>query len=447
MYERIPEEDAAMLRKARAGSLRLNKQQQKTLLARFRAGDQDAGDMLAQSVRFWVKSIVTRQAHGHGWADQEDERESAINLAITEAIQFFDPDKGQLTTFAYWRARAVCSRYLSFTRTVRVPASASETEATAGYAKKARHCLALDAPMRGLDKDQTMGECLPDKPFSSAELLDEQLERLQLRWALARMQPNWQRVLAGRFFDGDTLEDVAKTLDPPVTRERVRQIERLALKKLAELIKLAPTKEAELVDSEGRPLQLDGQLGDGRHVCDDQDVTPTVVYVKQQPAEEPVIATPAPMPSIRTILRRISVDDIDRELALMEEQVISSPHYHTDRKRLLALRAVLAPPPATLRPVEPKFVRGRGRLPEMFPRVGSAAETLHKALRDEGKATVTGLAKKLNMSVSAVSSTLERFRDRFFASDGNGKWQAIPRMQMRANWEAMYATTATAASA
>lgn len=55
-------------------------------------------------------------------------------------------------------------------RTVRVPASASETEATAGYAKKARHCLALDAPMRGLDKDQTMGECLPDKPFSSWEL-------------------------------------------------------------------------------------------------------------------------------------------------------------------------------------------------------------------------------------------------------------------------------------
>jgi RNA polymerase sigma factor (sigma-70 family) len=450
MKASIPEEDRAMFEHAAAGTLRLTKQQERDLFARYQNGDQDAGTLLDRSIRPWVTFLVNKNAFSRGWAHEELERESAVNLAIAETLHTFDPGKDcRLTTHSYWRARAVCARYTRFSGVIATPSDWNQTilnEESKQAVRRANRVRSINEQMPGVD-DMTLGETIPDhNVIDPVEDGDIRIERLQLRWAIQQLDPKYAFVVQYRIVEGHTLEETAQAASPRITRERVRQIESKALEKLRYWIRLAPTTEAALVDSANAPLQLDGVLGYGRNVCEDWEPRAPLRVVGSEPAaEEDYLAA-----TIRDTLRQISVEAIDKELqAIAESPATSIEAYQLDRKRLLGLRQLLmelAEKPVAEQAKPNLRTSNKGRLPDMFPKAGTVSDSLYKLLSDEGAMTKRAMAERIGATVSVVQAALDRYRDRFFETGSTyGKWVAIPRHRIKETWEALYGERAASA--
>lgn len=69
-------------------------------------------------------------------------------------------------------------------------------------------------------------------PATPDEIYDERATAEALRDSLDTLSPREQQIISLRFFEDKTLEDAGSALDPPVLRERARQIEAKALRKL-----------------------------------------------------------------------------------------------------------------------------------------------------------------------------------------------------------------------
>lgn len=190
------------------------------------------------------------------------------NLGLMRAVDKFDYRRGfKFSTYAVWWIRQAVSRAIADkSRTIRLPVHANEIVSRAHVARKdlaarlgrpataqeladhlkvpiewmteladlARGTLSLAAPVVG-DDDRLLGDVLEDDAAESAldVVLRKDTER-QAKRALARLTAREQRVLCLRYGigerDGHTLEEVGKQFS--LTRERIRQIEAQALKKL-----------------------------------------------------------------------------------------------------------------------------------------------------------------------------------------------------------------------
>ena len=189
------------------------------------------------------------------------------NLGLMHAISKFDPEKGfRLSTYAQWWIHQSVRRYLQENgRLIRLPVRRAEQVAQmnrviaelsqggrlpadkevaarmevdvdlvrdlAGYAAQP---LSLSLPV--FDGDSELGATIADEGAENPE--DAAVEsdfKARLRAALGKLSAREVQVLTWRFgLDGDepkTLEEVGSIIE--VTRERVRQIEAGALKKLA----------------------------------------------------------------------------------------------------------------------------------------------------------------------------------------------------------------------
>jgi len=243
----------------------LSWEEENSLAIRMEAGDEEARKRLAEANLRLVVSIAKRYV-GRGMHFLDLIQEG--NLGLIKAVEKFDYKKGfKFSTYATWWIRQAITRAIADqARTIRIPVHMVETinkllrvskqllqeygrepnadeiakemqmpvDKVREIMKLSQDPVSLETPI-GEEEDSHIGDFIADEDVPApSEAAAFTLLKEQLMSVLETLTEREKKVLILRFGLGDgkarTLEEVGKEFN--VTRERIRQIEAKALRKL-----------------------------------------------------------------------------------------------------------------------------------------------------------------------------------------------------------------------
>ncbi len=243
----------------------LTSEEEQILAQRILEGDLDSKNRLCEANLRLVVSFAKKYV-GRGMSFLDLIQEG--NLGLIKAVEKFDHSKGfKFSTYATWWIRQAITRAIADQgRTIRIPVHMVEVinklirtqrqlvqelgrepeadelaerlsipvERVREIMKNAQETISLEKPI-GEEGDSQLGDFIPDgDSLSPADQADLTMLKEQLLEVLSGLTEREERVLRLRFGLDDgrprTLEEVGKEFN--VTRERIRQIEAKALRKL-----------------------------------------------------------------------------------------------------------------------------------------------------------------------------------------------------------------------
>ena len=243
----------------------LSAEEEVELAIRMSEGDVAAKKRLSEANLRLVVSIAKRYV-GRGMQFLDLIQEG--NLGLIKAVEKFDHTKGfKFSTYATWWIRQAITRAIADqARTIRIPVHMVETinkvkkvnsqllhengheptneqiaeklempvEKVREIMRVAQEPVSLETPI-GEEEDSHLGDFIPDEDAPApSDVASHTMLKEQLAEVLSTLIPREEKVLRLRFGLEDgrsrTLEEVGKEFN--VTRERIRQIEAKALRKL-----------------------------------------------------------------------------------------------------------------------------------------------------------------------------------------------------------------------